>query len=114
MRLVRVIPFVAVLPALLVAACSDAPPPPAKPKEIGDALTLPQETHLKNMRQLTFDGENAEAYFSFDGKKLTFMSTGPQGCDQIYTMNTDGSARTMVSTGKGRTTCSYYYPDGQH
>ena len=37
-----------------------------------DALTLPQETHLPNMRQLTFDGENAEAYFSFDGKRLTF------------------------------------------
>jgi Tol biopolymer transport system component len=66
------------------------------------------------MRQLTFKGENAEAYFSFDGKKLTFMSTGDQGCDQIYTMNIDGTARTLVSTGKGRTTCSFYYPDGQH
>jgi TolB protein len=114
MRLARVIPFVAVLPAFLVLACSEAPTPVTKPAEIGDALTLPQEKHLKNMRQLTFEGENAEAYFSFDGKKLTFMSTGPQGCDQIYTMNIDGTARTMVSTGKGRTTCSYYYPDGQH
>src|SRR5215510_1257091 len=112
-RMIRSSLVVLVAAAFGIAACSTPPAPPA-PLPVGDALTLPQEKHLRNMRQLTFEGENAEAYFSFDGKKLTFMSTGPQGCDQIYTMNTDGTARTMVSTGKGRTTCSYYYPDGQH
>jgi Tol biopolymer transport system component len=99
--------------ALFVFACS-APPPPPAPAPVGDALTLPQETHLRNMRQLTFDGENAEAYFSFDGTKLTFQSTAGHGCDQIYTMNLDGTGRSLVSTGKGRTTCSFFYPDGQH
>ena len=73
------------------------------------------EPHLSNIRQLTFDGENAEAYFSSDGRRLIFQSThGGAGCDQIYTMNVDGSALTRVSNGKGRTTCSFFYPDGQH
>lgn len=74
-------------------------------------LALPQEKHLSNLRQLTFGGENAEAYFSADGKKLIFQSTrdGRQ-CDQIYTMNVDGSDVRMVSTGEGRTTCSYFFP----
>ncbi|HJZ67865.1 MAG TPA: hypothetical protein VKF81_07080 [Blastocatellia bacterium] len=79
-----------------------------------DPLRLPQEKHLHNIRQLTFGGENAEAYFSADGKKLIFQSTRDgRGCDQIYTMNIDGSDVRMVSTGKGRTTCSYFFPNGK-
>src|SRR5438309_6878682 len=75
-------------------------------------LALPQETHLRNLRKLSFGGENAEAYFSPDGKKLIFQSTrdGHQ-CDQIYSMNIDGSDVRMISTGAGRTTCSYYFPN---
>jgi len=74
-------------------------------------LALPQEKHLRNIRQLTFAGENAEAYFSSDGKKLIFQSTRDgRECDQIYTMNIDGSDVKMVSTGEGRTTCSYFFP----
>jgi TolB protein len=95
----------------LAAGCSSPAPLPAAPAV--DALTLPQERHLRNMRQLTFDGENAEAYFSPDGSRLTFQSTAGHGCDQIFTMNIDGSDRKLVSTGKGRTTCSFYYPDGR-
>jgi Tol biopolymer transport system component len=75
------------------------------------SLALPQEKHLRNIRQLTFGGENAEAYFSADGKKLIFQSTrAGHECDQIYTMNIDGSGVRMVSTGDGRTTCSYFLP----
>jgi Tol biopolymer transport system component len=74
-------------------------------------LALPQERHLRNVKQLTFGGENAEAYFSADGKKLIFQSTrAGHECDQIYTMNIDGSEVKMVSTGDGRTTCSYFLP----
>ena len=74
-------------------------------------LALPQEKHLRNIRQLTFGGENAEAYFSSDGKKLIFQSTRDgRECDQIYTMNIDGSDVHLVSTGDGRTTCSYFFP----
>src|SRR6266581_42764 len=74
-------------------------------------LALPQEKHLGNLKQLTFGGENAEAYFSSDGKKLIFQSTRDgRECDQIYTMNIDGSDMKLVSTGEGRTTCSYFFP----
>ena len=74
-------------------------------------IALPQEKHLRNMKQLTFGGENAEAYFSSDGKKLIFQSTREgHDCDQIYTMNVDGSDVKMVSTGDGRTTCAYFLP----
>jgi Tol biopolymer transport system component len=73
-----------------------------------------EERHLRNIRQLTFGGQNAEAYFSADGKKLIFQSTrDPLKCDQIFTMNVDGSDQKMVSTGKGRTTCSYFFGDGK-
>ncbi|MEZ5347088.1 MAG: hypothetical protein R2681_16190 [Pyrinomonadaceae bacterium] len=73
-------------------------------------LSAPGESKLKNIRQLTFGGENAEAYFSSNGKKLIFQSKRDgRACDQIYTMNIDGSDTKMVSTGDGRTTCSYFY-----
>ncbi len=70
------------------------------------------EKHLRNIKQLTSGGENAEAYFSSDGKQLIFQSKrDDRGCDQIYTMNTDGTNVRMVSNGDGRTTCSYFYKD---
>jgi TolB protein len=81
---------------------------------VQNELGLPQEKHLKNIKQLTFGGENAEAYFSADGKRLIFQSTREgHGCDQIYTMNIDGSDAKMVSNGEGRTTCSYFFPNGK-
>ena len=71
----------------------------------------PEEKHLRNVHQLTFGGSNAEAYFSADGKKLIFQSTRDDlKCDQIFTMNVDGSDQKMVSPGKGRTTCGYIFP----
>src|ERR1019366_1970490 len=82
------------------------------------SLALPSEKHLRNVRQLTFGGTNAEAYFSGDDKYLIFMHQG-EGvpCDQIFTMPVDTpdgkpAKPRLVSTGKGRTTCGYFYPDG--
>ncbi len=72
---------------------------------------LPGEKHLSNIRQLTFAGENAEAYFSFDSKHLIYQATfDTYECDQIFTMQLDGSQRRLASTGRGRTTCSYFFP----
>ncbi len=73
------------------------------------------DTFFTNVRQLTHGGSNAEAYWSPDGKRLIFQSTrGDSKCDQIFTMNADGSNQRMVSTGKGRTTCGYFLPDNKH
>lgn len=83
----------------------------SKSDRVLDSLILPEEVHLSNMRQLTFGGENAECYFSSDGSKFIFQSTRePFDCDQIFTMNTDGSDVKLVSTGTGRTTCAYFLP----
>jgi len=69
------------------------------------------EVHLKNIRQLTFGGQNAEAYFSASGRQLTFQRTAPgdSGCDQQFIMNIDGSGLHRVSNGQGRTTCGYFF-----
>lgn len=76
------------------------------------------EKHLKNIRQLTFGGDNAEAYWSFDDSKLVFQATNPKwevSCDQIYYTDWESSKMdsippTIVSTGLGRTTCAYFLP----
>jgi Tol biopolymer transport system component len=69
------------------------------------------EKHLSNIKMLTKDGENAEAYLSFDEQKLIFQATfGDLQCDQIFTMNIDGTKKQLVSTGRGRTTCAYFLP----
>ena len=85
-----------------------------QPSSSTKSLQLPEEKHLQNIKQLTFGGENAEAYFSADGKQLVFQSTRDgRGCDQIYSMNIDGSNVKMISNGDGRTTCSYIFPGGK-
>lgn len=76
---------------------------------------LSAQTRLADIRQLTFGGQNAEAYWAPDGKRLIFQSTRDgRDCDQIYVMNSDGSGVHMVSTGKGRTTCGYFLNDNKH
>lgn len=76
-----------------------------------DKYRFEKEKHLKNIKMLTGEGENAEAYLSFDEKKLIYQaSVGNIKCDQIFIMNIDGSDKHMVSNGKGKTTCSYFLP----
>src|SRR5436309_8283796 len=97
-----------ILASLLVSSRSVAP---LAALQTDNSLALPAEKHLRNVRQLSFGGQNAEAYFSADGRQLIFQSQRDgRGCDQIYTMNADGSNVSMVSTGDGRTTCSYFFP----
>jgi TolB protein len=97
--------------ALIRGAVAQTPAPPTLPTAQPE-LATPQEKHLHNVRQLTFGGQNAEAYFSGDGKKLIFQSTRDNlECDQMFTMNIDGSDVRMVSNGKGKTTCGYFFPN---
>ncbi len=86
-----------------------------KVEESEQSLIFPgEENYLANIRQLTFGGQNAEAYFSKDGSKLIFQSTRDTfDCDQIFMMNADGSDVELVSTGLGRTTCAFIAPDGE-
>lgn len=87
-----------------------------------DSLIYPDEHHFKNLRQLTFGGDNAEAYFGFDNEHVVFQRTMPTEslpCDQIFYGKIPGKAGgkfdyKMVSTGKGRTTCAYLMPDKKH
>lgn len=105
-----------------LSACGSDAEPAQNSTEIPvqDTLRYANEVHLQNVRQLTFGGDNAEAYFSFDNKKLTFQRTTKDAaipCDQIFVGDIPGAGEAfeyeMVSTGLGRTTCAYFYPDNQ-
>ena len=87
-----------------------------------DTILFPGENHFANIQQLTFGGDNAEAYFSFDGKYLVFQKTNSKEgikCDQIWMgkipeTTSQPFTPKLISSGKGRTTCAYFYPDGKH
>ncbi len=75
---------------------------------------LAGEKHFSNLRQLTFGGQNAEAYFSHDGTQLIFQSTRDDlECDAIFRMRSDGSDIRQVSSGQGVTTCAFIAPDSR-
>ena len=98
--------------ALLLAACLHGAAAGEMPVPAKDTLTFPNETHLANLRQLTFGGQNAEAYFSRDGSELIFQSTrGDLECDAIFRMNSDGTGVRQLSSGRGVTTCAFIAPD---
>ena len=105
-------PFFTVLSLLLLGFLVFSNPVPVTQNA---SLLDPREKHLKNIKQLTNEGENAEAYFSPDGKKLIFQRTTKRdGCDQIFSMNIDGSDLRRLSNGEGKTTCAYFTPDKKH
>jgi Tol biopolymer transport system component len=109
--------------AVLAVACSAAPPPAPGPAPAAPRAPLgrppevvapdPQEAHFGELRQWTFEGENAEAYWSWDGGSLSLQSKLPgQSCDRIYRMDvaSGSTARKLVSSGEGATTCSHFLP----
>ena len=126
------LPYATVLLALLAwgtTGCEGDPGPRAGTDAAGEAdwvgpspegewtgaVDVPvseDEPWFASLTQLTHGGTNAEAYFSAEGDRLVFQSTWPgvSECDQIYTMNLDGSDLQLVSTGEGRTTCGYFFP----
>jgi Tol biopolymer transport system component len=87
-----------------------------------DSIHYAREKHFKNVRQLTFGADNAEAYWSFDGKNISFQSNNKEwglNCDQIFYMPIEGADLSKgvkpqrISTGMGRTTCSFFMPNGK-
>jgi len=108
--------FYFVLLAAFTATVSFAQHAPA-----ADTLHYPEETHFRNIRQLTFGGDNAEAYWSYDGKMIVFQKTSVKEgipCDQIYVGKVPKKGQRftykLVSTGKGRTTCAFFTKDNKH
>ncbi|HET9276013.1 MAG TPA: hypothetical protein VFN96_08080 [Gemmatimonadales bacterium] len=101
----------AALAALGLAAACAGTPPGGSPASRAFVEPSPGERHLRNIRQLTFDGNNAEAYFSRSGTQIIFQRQvdTERGCDQQYIINSDGSGLRRVSNGQGRTTCGYFY-----
>jgi TolB protein len=93
------------IPIVFLAACGDSP--------AVDRVPLPDETFFGSLEQLTFGGQNAEAYFSPDGTQLIFQRTETDnGCDQQYVINVNGFGLHRVSNGLGRTTCGYFHSGG--
>src|SRR5213596_1424534 len=100
MKLMRII-TIAIIAASIGGGIYIAKPQSLRPH--------PKEVHLKNVRQLTFGGDNAEAYWAFGGDRLILQSNHkPYKCDQIEILSTQGGTPKLVSTGKGRTTCAYF------
>ncbi len=118
-------PVVALLLWPQIGAAADRAKSPALGKAAAPA-PVSAERHFKNIKQLTFGRQNAEAYFSFSGNKLIFQSTNnwmkdtyaatlkpddiPLGCYQMYVMDLDSESVRLVSTGSGATTCGYFFP----
>ncbi|MDA0985983.1 MAG: hypothetical protein O3A55_00035 [Bacteroidetes bacterium] len=83
----------------------------ALPIFASDSLLNVNEKYLSNLKQLTFGGLNAEAYYSQNGNQIIYQATkGNLKCDQIFIMDYDGKNEFLISTGKGRTTCGYFIP----
>ena len=104
--------------SVLFAACmqqqaKESTSPAVQQQDSTPALLYEGEKHLSNMRQLTFGGDNAEAYFSSDGKKIVFQARNKaegRYCDQIYWASLDDFNPKRISNGTGRTTCAYFLP----
>lgn len=106
------------IPLLLLAGCSGgttSAPAPATQPAARPVPAEPGERHLANIRQITFGGNNAEAYFSRSGKQLIFQRQEKvgEGCDQQYIINADGTGLRRISNGWGRTTCGFFYANDQ-
>ncbi len=110
------------LTTYIFSACNNSSKVAGGAATFADTLRYPDESHLKNVQQLTFGGDNAEAYWSYDGKWIVFQRTNPRegiNCDQIFIGKIpakpgDKFEYRKLSSGKGRTTCPFFTKDGKH
>jgi Tol biopolymer transport system component len=97
---------------LLLALAAGDRRPTEPPQNAASSLLDPREVHLRNLRQLTFGGENAEAYWSPDGRRLVFQSTREGAlCDQIFILDLETGQVRRVSPGIGKATCAFFFPN---
>ena len=123
MRTFFLLPKLLVFVVIVMAFINHPSRPAREPAPVPeDSILFAGEKHFKNIRQLTFGGDNAEAYFSYDSKWLVFQRTNPKDgimCDQIFIGKVPTSPGEKfdphpVSSGKGRTSCSFFTKDGKH
>lgn len=122
MRYVKIFLSLFIIPVILLVASFRNAEPVSVSKTNSDSLHYADELNFKNIQQLTFGGDNAEAYWSFDGKFIVFQRTDPKNgilCDQIFigkvpSKEGEKFEPKLVSTGKGRTTCAYFMKDNKH
>src|SRR5689334_19187738 len=117
----KLFPFLAAITFTAVSAFDGKPLPTTVISQHADTILYPEEKHFRNIQQLTFGGDNAEAYFSYDGKWLVFQRTSVKDgipCDQIFAGKIPEPGAPFeykrISTGKGRTTCGFFTKDGKH
>src|SRR6478735_4497916 len=117
----KLLPFLPAITFIAVTAFDHKPLPTTVILQRADTVLYPEEKHFKNIQQLTFGGDNAEAYFSYDSKWLVFQRTSVKDgipCDQIFVGKIPASGAPFqykrISTGKGRTTCGFFTKDGKH
>jgi Tol biopolymer transport system component len=113
--------FFSILLTVVICLSFGVKPPTTQNAPLADSIQYPEEKHFKNLQQLTFGGDNAEAYWSFDDKKIVFQRTSMKDglpCDQIFVGNVPKPGEKfnykLVSTGKGRTTCAFFTKDNKH
>jgi len=102
----------------VIASCCPTEPAKTTTAATGSAeprnQATPEERHFKDLKQITFGGDNAEAYWSFGGDRLIFQTNHkPNKCDQIEMMPANGGPSKLISSGKGRQTCSYFLKGDQ-
>lgn len=103
-----------ILIAAALASAAACERTPAEQSPIVARTADSSETRLSNLRQITFGGENAEAYWSADGEWITFQSTRDgRACDQQFVIRADGTGLKQVSDGRGKTTCGWFFPSGE-
>ena len=109
----RAASFLALGAAAALALTAQERPPQAA---AGPAVIHPDEKHFRNLRQLTFGGQNAEGYWSPDGKSIVYQRMNEAegvACDQAFVVDVATGASRRVSNGKGRVTCGYFTDGGK-
>lgn len=116
----KIIAFL-IFPVVFLSACNNSAKLAGSENVVADSLRYPEESHFRNIQQLTFGGDNAEAYWSYDGKMLVFQRTHVKDgvpCDQIFIGKVPKPGKPFeykrISSGKGRTTCAFFTKDNKH
>jgi len=70
---------------------------------------------IENVKQLSFQGDNGEAYFNSDDSKVIFQSKrNNNNCDKLYIVDINGNNLTEFVANDGAFTCAYFSLDDRY